>query len=95
MLKKYRVKSDKDGCFLQKKKKRKKNQKKSKKGIDNRKVLWYTQQAVAESAAKRSLKIEQQEISTKQKQVRNTNLVDRVYILKKVKEAKIKQLERL
>ena len=39
---------------------------------------------------KRSLKIEQQEISTKQKQVRNTNLVDRVYILKKVKEAKIK-----
>ncbi len=42
MLKKYRVKSEKDGGFLQKKKKRKKNQKKSKKGIDNGKVLWYT-----------------------------------------------------
>ena len=47
--------------------KNKKNQKKSKKGIDNKKVLWYTNKAVAEKGSKRSLKIEQQEISTKQK----------------------------
>ena len=66
--------------------KNKKNQKKSKKGIDNKKVLWYTNKAVAESTAKRSLKIEQQEISTKQKQ--SANLVKELYILNKVKEAK-------
>ena len=52
-------------------------------------MLWYTNKAVAEKGSKRSLKIEQQEISTKQKkQVRNTNLVKRVYILNKVKEAR-------
>ena len=53
-----------------------------KKGIDKWKEMWYNRQAVHERQ-RRSLKIEQQEISTKQKQVRNTNLVDRVYILKK------------
>ena len=47
--------------------KNKKNQKKSKKGIDNKKVMWYTNKAVAKRGSERSLKIEQQEISTKQK----------------------------
>jgi hypothetical protein len=37
------------------------------KGIDNAKVLWYNNKAVAKKGSKRSLKIEQQEISTKQK----------------------------
>ena len=37
------------------------------KGIDNGKALWYTNKAVAKKGSKRSLKIEQQEISTKQK----------------------------
>ena len=38
--------------------------------------------------SERSLKIEQQEISTKHCEVRNTNLVKEEYILNKVKEAK-------
>ena len=69
--------------------KNKKNQKKSKKGIDNKKVLWYTNKAVAEKGSKRSLKIEQQEISTKQKS-KCKSLLKELYILNKVKEAKIK-----
>ena len=46
-----------------------KNQKKFKKSVDNGKVMWYNSQAVAEKPAssERSLKIEQQEISTKLK----------------------------
>ena len=52
-------------------KKRKKKVEKTKKtfqkGIDNAKVLWYTIKAVAKKGSERSLKIEQQEISTKQK----------------------------
>ena len=69
--------------------KNKKNQKKSKKGIDNKKVMWYTNKAVAKRGSERSLKIEQQEISTKQKsKCENTNLVKRVYILNEVKEAR-------
>ena len=44
--------------------------------------MWYTTKAVAKRGSKRSLKIEQQEISTKQKsKCENTNLVKRVYIL--------------
>ena len=51
--------------------------------------MWYTNKAVAKSGSERSLKIEQQEISTKQKA--SANLVKRVYIYSnKVREAKIK-----
>ena len=67
-----------------------KTQKKSKKVLTRRKECDILSKLSRRARVKRSLKIEQQEISTKQKQVRNTNLVDRVYILKKVKEAKIK-----
>ena len=42
----------------------------------------------ARADGKWSLKIEQQEISTKHCEVRNTNLVKEEYILNKVKEAK-------
>ena len=59
-------------------KKAKKLEKTFKKGIDNTKVLCYTNWAAVKKGSERSLKIEQQEISTKQKQVRNTNLVERV-----------------
>ena len=46
-----------------------KNQKKFKKSVDNVEVMWYNSQAVAEKSvcSERSLKIEQQEISTKLK----------------------------
>ncbi len=46
--------------------KRKNFSKKYKKGIDNAKAVWYNTKAVAEKRGERSLKIEQQEISTKQ-----------------------------
>ena len=49
--------------------------------------MWYNSQAVREER-QWSLKIEQQEISTKHCEVRNTNLVKEEYILNKVKEAK-------
>ena len=51
--------------------------------------MWYTIKVVAERDGKRSLKIEQQEISTKQKASANLVLKE-LYILNKVKEAKIK-----
>ena len=55
--------------------------------------MWYNSQAVAHEGGCEtdwSLKIEQQERSTKHSKVRNTNLVKRVYIYSnKVKEAKI------
>ena len=64
-----------------------KNLKKFQKGIDKGERLWYNTKAVARKrAAERSLKIEQQEISTKQKA--SANLVKELYILNKVKEAK-------
>ncbi len=65
-------------------------QKTLKKGIDKRKEMWYNSQAVRESvAAERSLKIEQQERSTKHCEVRKIlDLVKELYILNKVKEAK-------
>ena len=50
--------------------------------------MWYNSQAVREKGSEWSLKIEQQEISTKHCEVRNTNLVKEEYILNKVKEAK-------
>ena len=49
------------------KKKVEKTSKNFQKGIDNGKTLWYTIKAVAKKDSERSLKIEQQEISTKQK----------------------------
>ena len=59
------------------------------KGIDNGKVLWYTNKAVAKKGSERSLKIEQQEISTKQK--KQVQISSKSYIYStKVKEAKIK-----
>jgi len=58
------------------KKKVEKTSKNFQKGIDNGKTLWYTIKAVAKKDSKRSLKIEQQEISTKQKA--SANLVERV-----------------
>ncbi len=76
--------------FYKKRKKAKKIKKNEKKVLTTEKCCGILRKLSRRAAAKRSLKIEQQEISTKQKQVRNTNLVDRVYILKKVKEAKIK-----
>ena len=59
------------------------------KGIDNGKALWYTNKAVAKKGSERSLKIEQQEISTKQKKQVQISSIE-LYILNKVKEAKIK-----
>ena len=44
----------------------KKSQKTFQKGIDKAKALWYNTEAVAEKGSEWSLKIEQQEISTKQ-----------------------------
>ena len=41
-----------------------------KKGIDKGEKVWYNSQAVAESGSERSLKIEQQERSTKHKKMR-------------------------
>ena len=70
-------------------KKVKKNLKNFQKGIDKRKSLWYTIKAVAKKGSKRSLKIEQQEISTKQKKQVQISSKE-LYILNKVKEAKIK-----
>ena len=49
------------------KKKVEKTLKNFQKGIDNRKRLWYNNKVAARKHDKRSLKIEQQEISTKQK----------------------------
>ena len=63
--------------------KNEKTQKKSKKVLTRGAECDILSKLSRRARAKRSLKIEQQEISTKQKQVRNTNLVDRVYILKK------------
>ena len=72
------------------KKKVEKTLKNFQKGIDNRKRLWYNNKVAARKRDKRSLKIEQQEISTKQKS-KCANLVEEeLYILNKVKEAKIK-----
>ena len=52
--------------------------------------MWYNSQAVREKDSEWSLKIEQQEISTKHCKVRNTRSRQReLYILNKVKEAKI------
>ena len=48
--------------------------------------MWYNTKAVAKKDSERSLKIEQQEISTKQKQVQISS--NELYILNKVKEAK-------
>ena len=64
----------------------KKLEKKFKKGIDKAEAVWYNTKAVAKRGSERSLKIEQQEISTKQKA--SANLVKELYILNKVKEAK-------
>ena len=53
--------------------------------------MWYNSQAVRKEGSEWSLKIEQQEISTKHCEVRNTKSRQReLYILNKVKEAKIK-----
>ena len=52
-------------------------------------MLWYTNKAVAKKDSERSLKIEQQEISTKQKKQVQISSIE-LYILNKVKEAKIK-----
>ena len=41
-------------------------QKNFKKSVDKRKVVWYNNKAVAKTGSEWSLKIEQQEISTKQ-----------------------------
>ena len=49
--------------------------------------MWYNSQAVTKKGSERSLKIEQQEISTKQKS-KCANLVKELYILNKVREAK-------
>ena len=46
--------------------KKKKFQKTFEKGIDKAEALWYNTEAVAEKGSEWSLKIEQQEISTKQ-----------------------------
>ena len=48
--------------------------------------MWYNSQAVRKEGSEWSLKIEQQEISTKQKQVQISS--NELYILNKVKEAK-------
>ena len=50
--------------------KKEKNQKKLKKSLDKVEETWYNSQAAEKKGSERSLKIEQQEISTKQKQVR-------------------------
>ena len=50
--------------------------KKFQKGIDKGEKVWYNTKAVAKKDSERSLKIEQQEISTKQKA--SANLVKRV-----------------
>ena len=51
--------------------------------------MWYNSQAVRETESKRSLKIEQQERSTKHSMCERTDLVNQeLYILNKVKEAK-------
>ena len=71
------------------KKKVEKTLKNFQKGIDNGKTLWYTIEAVAKKDSERSLKIEQQEISTKQKKQVQISSIE-LYILNKVKEAKIK-----
>jgi len=51
--------------------------------------VWYNSQAVAESGSERSLKIEQQERSTKHKKCVCADLVKELYILNEVKEARI------
>ena len=71
------------------KKKVKKTSKNFQKGIDNGKTLWYTIKAVAKKDSERSLKIEQQEISTKQKSKCKSRRKSYIYSTK-VKEAKIK-----
>ena len=69
----------------------KKIQKKFEKGIDKGGEMWYNSQAVRKKGSEWSLKIEQQEISTKHCKVRNTRSRQReLYILNKVKEAKKK-----
>ena len=62
---------------------------KLKKGIDKGEEMWYNTKAAVKKGSERSLKIEQQEISTKQKASANLVLKE-LYILNKVKEAKIK-----
>ena len=59
------------------------------KGIDNGRLLWYTNKAVAKKGSERSLKIEQQEIKYKAK--KQVQISSKSYIYStKVKEAKIK-----
>ena len=59
------------------------------KSIDKARVMWYNTKAAAKKGSKWSLKIEQQEISTKQI-VSAKILISSIelYILNKVKEAK-------
>ena len=61
--------------------------KKFKKGIDKGKEMWYNTKAAVKKGSERSLKIEQQEISTKQK-AKCKSRPNELYILNKVKEAK-------
>jgi len=71
----------------------KKIQKKSKKSVDKRGVVWYNGQAVAENCgSKRSLKIEQQEISTKLKASVNY-LVN--YLRENTTQTKVKEQSKL
>ena len=66
--------------------------KKFKKVLDNEKKVWYNSRAVRKEAeSERSLKIEQQERSTKHSMCERTDLVNKSYIYStKVKEAKKK-----
>ena len=68
------------------KKKVEKTSKNFQKGIDNGKTLWYTIKAVAKKDSERSLKIEQQEISTKQKKQVQISSKE-LYILNKSKRS--------
>ena len=64
------------------------------KSVDKQEVVWYNSQAVAERRGERSLKIEQQEISTKLKISVNylVNYLREILLKQKVKE-QVKKLE--
>ena len=65
----------------------KKISKNFKKVLDKKEKVWYNSQAVREADSKRSLKIEQQERSTKHSMCERTNLVKELYILNKSKRS--------
>ena len=77
-----------DGYLSQSRKKYQKNEKTFKKGIDKWEMMWYNIKVAAQSGDTRSLKIEQQERSTKLKNsmcIGSRTIQKRILLKQKVK----------